>query len=124
MQTKLKNDRKRKRKLNERFDAKDEVNQNMSIEDLEILNSDEEEHVARHLTDFIQCNLPEQLEIAKIKLKKTVQFRRKRDKTEMIKIRENYSGFFVCPELVICPSTYLFSIILLIWYFRLRMTFF
>lgn len=96
LQTKIRNDRLRKRKLADEFE--DEI-ETVHVE----TNEDEnipDENIEKDLRDLLNATLPAQIDYAKIKLKKTLNYRRQRDLNESIKIKENYPGFFVCPELI------------------------
>lgn len=99
LQTKIKNDRLKKRKLAECLEEEN----SLEVDTLEVEKEAEEDtSTSKDLNDLHNCTLPEQVDYAKIKLKKTLAFRRNRDKASPVKIKEQYPGFLICPaELVI-----------------------
>lgn len=98
LQTKLKNDRVKKRKIEKELE---QPSTSISPQTTGTESGDKNsEALAKDLAELQLAVLPEEIEFAKTKLKSTVLLRRQQVKQKDFKVYENYQCFFMCPELV------------------------
>lgn len=101
LQQKLKNDRKKKKQLeNAPPRQKNLVKEKEKEKDKNKYTDSEIEYFENELTIMKQMNLPEELELLKTKLENTLVYRQFKIQTANLNIHDEFNYIFTCPDLV------------------------